>query len=40
MAAPSANRSGRISATSARHALADLDGRIDAVLDAGPTKSG
>ncbi|CAM5191835.1 Threonylcarbamoyl-AMP synthase OS=Bosea thiooxidans OX=53254 GN=SAMN05660750_02949 PE=3 SV=1 [Bosea thiooxidans] len=40
IAAPSANRSGRISATSARHALADLDGRIDAVLDAGPTEVG
>ena len=40
IAAPSANRSGRISATSAAHALADLDGRIDAVLDAGPTEVG
>lgn len=40
IAAPSANRSGRISATSAAHALADLDGRIDAVLDAGPTSIG
>lgn len=40
IAAPSANRSGRISATSAEHALADLDGRIDAVLDAGPTEVG
>ncbi len=40
VAAPSANRSGRISATSAAHVLADLDGRIDAVLDAGPTESG
>ncbi len=36
IAAPSANRSGRISATTAAHALADLEGRIDAVLDAGP----
>jgi len=40
IAAPSANRSGRISATSAAHALADLEGRIDAVLDAGPTEVG
>lgn len=40
IAAPSANRSGRISATSAAHVLADLDGRIDAVLDAGPTEVG
>lgn len=40
IAAPSANRSGRVSATSAAHALADLDGRIDAVLDAGPTSIG
>ena len=40
VAAPSANRSGRISATSAAHVLADLDGRIDAVLDAGPTEVG
>ena len=40
IAAPSANRSGRISATTAAHALADLEGRIDAVLDAGPTEVG
>jgi L-threonylcarbamoyladenylate synthase len=40
IAAPSANRSGRVSATSAAHVLADLDGRIDAVLDAGPTEVG
>ena len=40
IAAPSANRSGRISATSAEHVLAELDGRIDAVLDAGPTQVG
>jgi len=36
IAAPSANRSGRISPTAAAHVLADLDGRIDAVLDGGP----
>lgn len=40
VAAPSANRSGRISATSAEHVLADLDGRIDAVLDGGATQVG
>ena len=33
--APSANRSGRVSPTAAGHVLADLDGRIDAVLDGG-----
>ncbi len=35
VAAPSANRSGRVSPTSARHVLTDLDGRIAAVLDGG-----
>lgn len=40
IAAPSANRSGRVSPTRAEHVLADLDGRIDAVLDAGPTAVG
>jgi len=35
VAAPSANRSGRISPTDAAHVLADLEGRIDAVLDSG-----
>lgn len=35
VAAPSANRSGRISATTADHVLAGLDGRIDAVVDMG-----
>jgi L-threonylcarbamoyladenylate synthase len=38
--APSANRSGRVSPTTAAHVLADLDGRIDAVLDGGPTEVG
>jgi L-threonylcarbamoyladenylate synthase len=33
--APSANRSGRISPTAAEHVLADLDGRIDAIVDGG-----
>ena len=36
VAAPSANRSGRISPTSAAHVLMDLSGRIAAVLDSGP----
>lgn len=40
LAAPSANRSGFISPTTAAHVLASLDGRIDAVLDAGPCVSG
>ena len=35
VAAPSANRSGRVSPTAASHVLADLDHRIDAVLDGG-----
>jgi L-threonylcarbamoyladenylate synthase len=40
IAAPSANLFGRTSPTSAAHVLEDLDGRIDAVLDAGPTQHG
>jgi L-threonylcarbamoyladenylate synthase len=40
VAAPSANVFGHISPTSADHVLHDLDGRIDAVLDAGPTAHG
>lgn len=40
VAAPSANRSGRISATRADHVLDGLDGRIDAVLDMGPCEVG
>ena len=39
VAAPSANRSGRVSPTRADHVLADLDGRIAAVLDGGDTPS-
>ncbi len=35
IAAPSANLFGHTSPTTAEHVLADLDGRIDAVLDAG-----
>jgi L-threonylcarbamoyladenylate synthase len=37
IAAPSANVFGHTSPTTAAHVLADLDGCIDAVLDAGPT---
>ena len=40
VAAPSANRFGHTSPTTAAHVLEDLDGRIDAVLDAGPTSIG
>jgi len=40
IAAPSANLFGHTSPTTAEHVLADLDGRIDAVLDAGPTPIG
>ena len=40
IAAPSANRFGHTSPTTAAHVLADLDGRIDAVLDGGPTAIG
>ncbi|HEX7446859.1 MAG TPA: L-threonylcarbamoyladenylate synthase [Pirellulales bacterium] len=40
VAAPSANRSTRVSPTHAAHVLADLAGRIDLVLDAGPTPGG
>ncbi|MGU3494640.1 L-threonylcarbamoyladenylate synthase [Xanthobacteraceae bacterium A53D] len=37
---PSANRSGHVSPTTADHVMADLKGRIDAVLDAGATPVG
>lgn len=40
VAAPSANRFGHISPTTAQHVLDDLDGRIDAILDAGPSPRG
>jgi L-threonylcarbamoyladenylate synthase len=40
LAAPSANRSGHVSPTEAAHVLADLRGRIDAVIDGGPTAVG
>ena len=40
IAAPSANRFSRPSPTTAGHVLADLDGRVDLVLDAGRTAIG
>ena len=40
LAAPSANPSGRISPVTAGHVLSGLDGRIAAVLDAGPCAVG
>jgi len=40
IAAPSANRFSRPSPTTAAHVLEDLDGRVDLILDAGPTDIG
>lgn len=40
IAAPSANRSSELSPTRAEHVLHGLDGRIDMLLDAGPTSGG
>jgi L-threonylcarbamoyladenylate synthase len=40
VAAPSANKSGRPSPTTAEHVLQDLDGRIEAILDGGPAGVG
>lgn len=40
VAAPSANRFGHVSPTTARHVLDDLDGRIDAVIDGGSSRVG
>ena len=40
LAAPSANRFGHVSPTTARHVLDDLEGRIDAVLNGGATSVG
>jgi L-threonylcarbamoyladenylate synthase len=40
IAAPSANRSGAISPTTAAHVMAELAGRIDAILDCGPAEVG
>jgi L-threonylcarbamoyladenylate synthase len=38
--APSANRSGHVSPTTAEHVLADLGGRIDLIVDGGPATVG
>lgn len=40
VAAPSANRSGRPSTTTAERVLEDLDGRVDLILDGGPSEIG
>jgi L-threonylcarbamoyladenylate synthase len=40
IAAPSANLSGRPSPTTAEHVKQDLDGRIEVILDGGPTSIG
>lgn len=40
IAAPSANLSGRPSPTTAQHVKADLEGRIDLILDGGPCRVG
>ena len=40
LAAPSANRSGRLSPTTAAHVVADLDGRVDWILDGGTCRYG
>jgi L-threonylcarbamoyladenylate synthase len=38
--APSANQSGHVSPTTAQHVLADLEGRIDLIVDGGPASVG
>jgi L-threonylcarbamoyladenylate synthase len=40
LAAPSANRFGRISPTAAEHVQSELDGRIPLIVDGGPTEHG
>lgn len=40
IAAPSANRSGKPSPTTAKHVLDDMDGRIEMIIDGGPCKIG
>ena len=40
IAAPSANRSNRISPTTAAHVAKDLDGAVDLILDSGPCLGG
>jgi L-threonylcarbamoyladenylate synthase len=38
--APSANRSGHVSPTTAQHVADDLDGKVDLILDGGPAERG
>ncbi|MBU0762916.1 MAG: threonylcarbamoyl-AMP synthase [Candidatus Altiarchaeota archaeon] len=40
IAAPSANKSGRPSPTTAKHVIEDLGGKIDAIIDGGDSKHG
>jgi L-threonylcarbamoyladenylate synthase len=40
LVAPSANRSGHISPTTAQHVKEDLDGKVDLILDGGPCERG
>ena len=40
IAAPSANRSGRPSPTTAEHVMEDMDGRVPMILDGGPCQVG
>jgi L-threonylcarbamoyladenylate synthase len=40
LAAPSANRFGRVSPTTAQHVFDELDGRIPLIVDGGPTEHG
>jgi len=40
IAAPSANRSGKPSPTLASHVIEDLDGRVDMIIDGGPSEVG
>ncbi len=40
LAAPSANRFGRVSPTTAQHVLDELEGQIPLIIDAGPTEHG
>lgn len=40
LVAPSANRSGHVSPTTAQHVKADLDGKLDLILDGGPCERG
>src|SRR5262249_1182322 len=40
LAAPSANRSGRVSPTTAQHVASELGGRVALILDGGPCRVG